>query len=88
MKKHPKIPKFKSEAAERAFWKKFNLADHFNRNDFEAVAFPNLKPTSRPVSIRIPNFLLVRIKEEANELHVPYQSLIKRYIARGVMERQ
>ncbi len=88
MKKKLKLPTFKTEAAERAFWNRVNLTDYFDLADFNAASFPNLKPTSRPVSIRIPEFLLIRIKEEANELQVPYQSLIKRYIARGVMERQ
>jgi len=54
-------------------------------SDFERVSFPNLKPTSRPISIRIPEHILVRLKEHANEINVPYQSLIKEYIAEGVV---
>lgn len=78
------VPKFRSENQEREFWSKANLADHFSTTDFDAVAFPDLKPSSRAISIRIPTHLLMRLKERANELHVPYQSLVKRYIAKGV----
>jgi len=87
MKKKIKIPKFRSEAEERAFWAKVNLADYFSPDNFEKVSFPNLKPSSRPISLRIPEYLLVRIKEQANELNVPYQSLIKNYIAQGVLRK-
>lgn len=78
-----KLPKFKSEGREREFWAKFDLSKYFNQEDFEPVLFPNLKPTSRPISLRLPTYLLMRLKQEANEINVPYQSLIKKYIARG-----
>ena len=84
MKKPLKLPKFKNEDEERDFWAKINLADYFEPSDFERVSFPNLKPTSHPVSIRIPEFLLNRLKEKANELNIPYQSLIKLYIQKGL----
>ena len=45
-----KIPKFKNDSQERAFWSKFDLAKNFNLNDFEKVSFPNLKPSSQPIS--------------------------------------
>jgi len=85
MKKNLKVPKFKSEDKERDFWAKLNLADHFAPSDFEKASFPNLKPTSHAISIRIPDHLLTRLKERANEIDVPYQSLIKEYIAEGVV---
>ena len=77
MTKMIKLPKFKNEDEERQFWAKINLADYFEPSDFKKVSFPNLKPTSRAVSIRIPEYLLNRLKEKANEIDVPYQSLIK-----------
>ncbi|MEP7166454.1 MAG: BrnA antitoxin family protein [Candidatus Woesebacteria bacterium] len=77
MKKKLVLPHFKNEDDERDFWAKINLADYFDPSDFQPVSFPNLKPTSKSVSIRIPEFLLNRIKEEANQINVPYQSLIK-----------
>jgi predicted DNA binding CopG/RHH family protein len=87
MKKALKIPKFKNENEERKFWSKIELSDYFKAADFESAIFPNLKPTSRSISLRIPEYLLARIKEEANELNVPYQSLIKKYIAQGVLRK-
>ena len=87
MKKPLKIPRFKNEDEERKFWDKIDLADYFNSEDLQAVSFPNLKPTSRSISIRLPETLLLRLKEEANEQNVPYQSLIKQYIAEGIRRR-
>ncbi|MBI2023845.1 hypothetical protein HYT00_00385 [Candidatus Giovannonibacteria bacterium] len=87
MKKKIKIPKFKNEDQERKFWARFNLADHFKASDFDAALFPNLKPTSHPISLRIPAYILMRIKEQANELDIPYQSLIKKYIAEKVLKK-
>ena len=80
MKKQLKLPKFKNEDEERKFWAKINLADYFNSTDFEQASFPNLKPTTRSISIRIPVYILNRVKEKANALNVPYQSLIKGYL--------
>ena len=79
--------KIKTEDQERNLWSKFDLSRNFNSDDFTSVSFPNLKPTTRPISIRIPEHLLVRVKEKANELNLPYQSLIKEYIARGVAKK-
>ena len=84
MKKKLKLPKFKSEDEERDFWANLDLSKYYDASDMEAVSFPNLKPTTRPVSIRIPEYLLNRVKEQANELNIPYQSLIKQYIQKGV----
>ena len=77
MKKPLILPKFKNENEERDFLAAINLADYYDPSDFQPVSFPNLKPTSRPISIRLPEMLLNRIKERANEANVPYQSLIK-----------
>ncbi|PIY80612.1 MAG: hypothetical protein COY80_02055 [Candidatus Pacebacteria bacterium CG_4_10_14_0_8_um_filter_42_14] len=77
MKKPLNLPNFKNEDEERDFWAKINLADYYEPSDARRVSFPNLKPTSRPISIRLPEMLLNRIKERANEANVPYQSLIK-----------
>lgn len=87
MKKELKIPKFKNENQERKFWNKINLADYFSKDDFIEVGFPHLKPTSRSISIRIPEYLLVRLQEKAHELNIPYQTLMKQFIAQGVLGR-
>ena len=84
MKKKLKIPKFKNEDEEREFWWNLDLSEYFEPGDFERVSFPNLKPTTRSISIRVPEYLLNRVKEKANEINVPYQSLIKEYIKKGV----
>ncbi len=84
MKKHLKIHKFRNEDEERNFWSKIDLTDYFETKDLQVIAFPNLKPTSRAISLRLSEAMLIRLKEQANEIHIPYQSLIKRYIAEGI----
>ncbi len=84
MKKPLKIPKFKTEDEERNFWAHIDLADYFGAEDLQTVSFPNLKPSSRSVSLRLPEAMLMRLKEEANEMNIPYQSLIKKYITEGI----
>jgi len=88
MKKPLKLPKFKNEDEERKFWAKINLADYYEPSDFVPVSFPNLKPTTRSISIRLPEYLLDRIKEQANEINVPYQSLIKGYLKKAVFSQK
>ena len=84
MKQPLKMPHFKTEDEERDFWAKVDLADYFESKDFQAVSFPNLKPSSRAISLRLSEPMILRLKEQANERHVPYQSLIKQYIAEGL----
>ncbi len=84
MKKKIKLRKFKNEDEERKFWSRIDLADYFESKDLRSVSFPNLKPTSRAISLRLPEPMLIRLKEQANELDIPYQSLIKQYIAKGI----
>lgn len=85
MNKKIKIPEFKNEDQERAFWSKIDLSEYFRPEDFAQASFPNLKPSSHSISIRIPDYLLARLKEKAHELNVPYQTLVKQYIAQGVL---
>lgn len=77
MKKLLKLPKFENEDEERAFWAKINLADYFEPSDFQHVSFPNLKPSSQPISLRIPSHMLAKVKEKANAIGIPYQAWIK-----------
>jgi len=84
MKKELKIKKFRSEDEERNFWSKIDLSQYFENQDFEQVSFPNLKPTTRSISLRLPEYIINRAKEKANQINVPYQSLIKKYIAEGL----
>lgn len=84
MKKKLKLPKFKNEDEERAFWADLDLSEYYDAKDLEPVSFPNLKPTTRSISIRMPEYLLTRLKEQANELCIPYQSLLKTYLKKAV----
>ncbi len=84
MNKKLKIPKFKNEDQERDFWSKIDLSKHFKSDDFKSISFSDLKPSSRSISIRLPEYILARLKERANALQIPYQSLIKQYIAKGL----
>ena len=90
MKKKPKlrVRKFKNEDQEREFWSRVDLSKHFRPKDFKPVSFPNLKPTSTSISLRIPNYILFRLKERANALNVPYQTLMKQYISKGIMGKE
>ena len=71
------IPQFKSEAAERAFWEKHDSSEYLDWSKAQPAVLPNLKPTTRTISLRLPQHLLDSIKAAANSRDVPYQSLIK-----------
>jgi predicted DNA binding CopG/RHH family protein len=75
------IPKFKSEAEERRFWETHDSSDYLDWTKAERVRFPNLKPSTTAISLRLPVTLLERIKVAANKRDVPYQSLIKIWLA-------
>jgi predicted DNA binding CopG/RHH family protein len=71
------IPKFANEAQERAYWETHDSTDHLDWAKAKKVTLPNLKPTTRTISLRLPQHLLDSIKVAANTRDVPYQSLIK-----------
>jgi predicted DNA binding CopG/RHH family protein len=76
---------FKSEAEERKFWDAHSPLDYFNVQNARPAAFPNLKPTLRSVSIRLPEDMLDELKILANKRDVPYQSLAKLYLSWGIL---
>ena len=80
-KKLKSIPKFRSEAEERRFWKTHDTSDYNDWTKAQRVHFPNLKPSTTAISLRLPIALLERIKVAANKRDVPYQSLIKTWLA-------
>ena len=84
MKSLKKIPKFKSEKEESLFWQKVDSTEYVDWSKAERWVFPNLKLTSTPITIRIPDVLLNRVKMRAHQKDVPYQSLIKQYIYGGL----
>jgi predicted DNA binding CopG/RHH family protein len=71
------VPKFTTEAEERAFWEKNDSVDYQDWTKAARVVLPNLKPTTKTISLRLPQHLLDSIKTAANARDVPYQSLIK-----------
>jgi predicted DNA binding CopG/RHH family protein len=75
------VPKFRSEAEERAFWESHDTADYFDLSKAQRARFPNLKLSTTAISLRLPQGLLERIKIAANKRDVPYQSLIKVWLA-------
>ena len=77
MKKLKRIPKFKTEEEEREFWSKNDSTEYLDWKTSKSVSFPNLKPSTKTISLRLPEFLLNDIKIIANKRDVPYQSLIK-----------
>lgn len=75
------LPAFRDEAEERRFWESHDSSGHVDWSKGERVRLPNLKPTTRSISLRLPVSLLERLKIEANKRDVPYQSLIKTWLA-------
>lgn len=85
MKKRLKvIPKFKSEKEEREFWQKVDSTEYVDYKTMENWRFPNLKLTSKPITIRLPVGLIDRVKIEAHKMDIPYQALIKKFIFDGI----
>lgn len=87
MKKLKKIPQFKNEAEEAEFWATQDSTEYVDWS--KAIlnpAFPNLKPSTRTVTIRVPESLLNSLKMIANKKDVPYQSLVKIFLDQKVKE--
>lgn len=84
MKKFKQIPVFKNEDEEREFWSTHDSTEYVDWSKAEAAIFPNLRPSTETISLRLPQFLLARIKELANKRDVPYQSFMKMLLAEKV----
>lgn len=72
-----KIPKFANEKEEQHFWEQNDSSDYLDWNKATKIVMPNLKPTTKTISLRLPQHLLDSIKSAAHARDVPYQSLIK-----------
>ena len=83
-KQFKKIPKFKSEKEEREFWQIHDSTEYVDWSKAEKVSFPNLKLTSKPITIRLPQSLIDRLKIKAHKRDVPYQSLMKDILYKGL----
>jgi predicted DNA binding CopG/RHH family protein len=75
------IPRFKSEDAEREFWATHDSIDYIDWRRGKRATLPNLKPSSQTISLRLPKPMLDRLKLLANKRDVPYQSLLKMFVA-------
>lgn len=82
------VPRFESEAEERAFWETHDTADYFDLSKARRVKFPNLKLSTKTISLRLPASMLDDIKIAANKRDVPYQSLIKVWLAEKVEQQR
>ncbi|MGN6471074.1 MAG: BrnA antitoxin family protein [Rhizobiaceae bacterium] len=80
-KKAKPLPAFRNEAEERHFWETHDSTDYVDWSRAESVRLPNLKPSTTSISLRLPVSLLERIKIAANKRDMPYQSLIKAWLA-------
>jgi predicted DNA binding CopG/RHH family protein len=86
-KRTPKeLPKFENEDEEREFWSQHDSVDYVDWSTARDVRLPKLKPTTRTVSIRLPETMLEDLKVLANKRDVPYQSLLKIYVAERIEE--
>lgn len=83
-----RTPTFRTEDEERDFWATHDSTDFVDWSKARAVRLPNLRPTSTAISLRLPDTLLTELKRLANERDVPYQSLLKLYLADRVEAEQ
>ena len=86
MTKLKKIPTFKTEKEERKFWESRDSSEYLDLSKAQRAILPNLKPSTKTISLRLPEGLLDNIKVEANKRDMPYQSLIKVWLAKEVQE--
>ncbi len=81
------VPTFKSVEDERAYWESSGSSDHLDWSKASVVTLPNLKPSTKSISLRLPVHMLDSIKVSANAKDVPYQSLIKVWLQEKLMQR-
>ena len=79
-----KIPKFKNESEERLFWQQHDSSKYIDWSDAENVVMPKLKPSTKSISIRLPESMIEELKVLANKRDVPYQSLLKMFISERI----
>ena len=82
--KTKKIPKFKSEDEEREFWAHKDSTEYIDWKSAKSVILPNLKPSLKTISLRLPELMLSELKLLANKRDIPYQSLLKIFLAERI----
>ena len=84
MKTTKTIPTFKNIEEERVFWETHDTLDYLDETKVKKVRFPNLKKTTKSISIRLPVDMIDELKVRANSMDVPYQSFIKMLLKKGL----
>ena len=79
-----KVPKFKSEDQEREFWSKADSTEYIEWKEAKRTLLPNLKPSTKKISLRLPELMIEELKLLANKRDIPYQSLMKIYLAERI----
>ena len=79
-----KIPKFKTEEQERDFWSKADSTEYIEWNKAKRTILSNLKPSTKKISLRLPELMIEELKLLANKHDIPYQSLMKIYLAERI----
>ena len=82
------IPHFANEDEERRFWAKHDVLDYFDWSKAAQPAFPNLKPSTTSISLRLPISMLQELKALANKRDVPYQSLMKVFLSERIEQER
>jgi predicted DNA binding CopG/RHH family protein len=88
MKPPKKIPTFKDENAEREFWANADSTEYIDWSQAQKVVLPNFRPTLRTISLRLPESMIAELKLLANQRDVPYQSLLKVFLAERLQEER
>jgi predicted DNA binding CopG/RHH family protein len=88
MKPRKKIPTFKDEDAERAFWAKADSTEYIDWSKAQRIMLPNFRPTLRTISLRLPESMIAEMKLLANQRDVPYQSLLKVFLAERISDER
>ncbi len=86
MKAQKKIPTFKDEAAERQFWATADSTAYVDWSRGQRVTLPNVRPSVRTISLRLPEAMIAELKLLANKRDVPYQSLLKVFLAERIRQ--
>jgi len=84
--KRKKIPKFRSEEQEREFWASADSTEYVDWSKARRAVLPDLKPTLRTISLRLPELMIAELKLLANKRDVPYQSLLKIFLAERIRQ--
>ena len=83
-KRKKQVPKHRGEDRERDFWASADSTEYVDWSEAQRVAFPNLKPSLKTISLRLPEMMLAELKALANKRDVPYQSLLKMFLAERI----